>query len=57
MGTGETDDPLSVDVDNFSTGKLCDSIERKLEHESERIGFRFELHQTRCFERVTPWLP
>lgn len=57
MGTGETVDPLSIDVDNFSTGKLCDSVERKLEHESERTGLRFELHQTRYYERVILWLP
>ena len=55
-GHGETVYPLSIDVDNFSTGKLRDSVERKLEHESERSGFRSELHQTRYFERVILWL-
>lgn len=39
--------------DGFSTGNLCDSVERKLENESERPGLEFQLRQTGRFETLT----
>lgn len=49
-------DPLSISVDTLATGRLYDSVERKLKNESERTGFKCELHQIHCFEIVTTWL-
>lgn len=40
-------DSLSTYVDKFSTRKLHDSVERKLENELERTGLESELQQGR----------
>lgn len=56
MLIGEIVDPLSIHVDEFSTGNLYDSVERKLENESERPGLEFELQLPCHFETVTTQL-
>lgn len=55
MWTGEMVDSLSIYVDKFSIRKLHDSVERKLENESERTGLESELQQRREHFALLRW--